>query len=383
VNEPPYGKFYIRRGYGRRTKALWVVRPSADHIPAEEWEACREAALAAEHSLLTAADLDGATIGEAFLRWVIQDPKVQATSKWLVLECPQFAELYEKGLFPFLIPERPRRNRTRVLTPPVKLGCEDLKKRWGLLPADPHARANPGPGSVTSGVSPTLTRRTDWPVQLDEDELTAIFRSQYHPRANYQDDPTEGPICRAAKALANRHCAFFDLLRNKELIASGIFKQTGLEQDVPAGIFKLHDVYLDIECDELRRSQNETAAPVVTHELLIVRLANAAGVATTTANAAAQVSSETFTGSLSPPSPPQAQDASVPPLTGKKRGRRETVSVRVAMAMKLDLEKGRLSPKELEDMIEKALTQKYDASRNTCRKVRRAVLSGINHFPRK
>lgn len=375
VNGPPQNKFYIRRGYGRPSKTSWAERPSADHIPAEEWEACREVALAAEHSQLTAANLDGKTIGDAFVRCVIQDPKVQATGNWLVLECWQFASLYEEGRCPVLIPERPRRNRTRVRPPDVNLGFAELKKGPDYPPTDLHDSVYTGPPSG----QPPMEWRTAWPTHVGEKELSAIFLSQYSPGANYQDDPTEGPIYHAAKAIVDRHRAFFELLRTKKLIAEGIFKQTGQEQDVPAKIFERDDVYLDIECNELRHSENKTAAPVVTYKSVTLRLVSAATSAATTPKVAAKIS----LGPSTNPSPPSlGQGASVAPPV-RKRGPKELVRVRVAREMKRDIAKGRLTRKRLAQMLEKVMAQRYGASRNTCRKARNSISLGKNDFPSK
>ena len=61
--------------------------------------------------------------------------------------------------------------------------------------------------------------------------------------------------------------------------------------------------------------------------------------------------------------------------SGKKRGKKPTVLRRVMEAMRTDLAKGALTTDALEQMLEKSLEQKYDASRDTCRKARVALLA--------
>jgi len=377
VNEPPHGKLYILRGYGRRNKFLWLERPSAEHIPAEEWEACREAALAAKDSQLTAADLNGLTIGEAFIRFVVRDAKVQATGKWLVLESPLFAPLYEEGRCPFLVVERARK-RTFFRPPEVNLGYAELKKgRRGYGPKH-YADKSAAYTALGSG-PPQIEWRTVWPIHLGEKELYEILLSQYDQGANYQKDPTEGPIYHAATALTDRLRAFLELLRNKELIAEGIFRGTGQKQEVPAEIFKSDDVYLDIKRNELLRSENETAAPVVVYEFVTVRLASTAASAVTTEKETAL-----STSLPSPPRPPKPRTSA--PRLGRKRKRRKKrdgkVTARVRREMKRDLEQG-LTSERLADMLEKEMEVRFKASRDTCRRVRKEILLEIGHLPRK
>jgi hypothetical protein len=353
LSEPPRCKYYIHRGRGLASKRQWVVLPSRDWIPAEQWEARREIALAAKHSELTAANLNDRTIGEAFSQYVIQGEKVQATGKWLELEIRQVAPLYDKGRYPI----------------PV---VEEWQHPYGI-----------GPWSI-----PKLKWSNNWPFHLDENKLFKIFASQYRPLTYCTDDLTERPIYHAVKALADRHRAFLDLLRNKELIAEGIFQKTQ-DLEVPTKIFGLRDYYLNIESHDLRLATNQGSGGqyksevIVVYESVTVRPANAAQSAATIAKTVTQVAAETSAGSPPVPSPPPALERAVFPLATKKRGPRETASAKVATAIRLDLKEGRLSPKQLDDMIEKVMMQRYKASRNTCRKVRNAILLEINQLPPK
>jgi len=105
-------------------------------------------------------------------------------------------------------------------------------------------------------------------VVLDADELGRIFVSQYRPQARYGDDPSEGPIYPTAMALADRHRAFFDALREKRIVAKGTFKDRGQDLPVPATQWGRDDRYLDVENGDLW----ESGAAGATWESLTLRL---------------------------------------------------------------------------------------------------------------
>jgi hypothetical protein len=58
----------------------------------------------------------------------------------------------------------------------------------------------------------------------------------------------------------------------------------------------------------------------------------------------------------------------------RKRGRKSDVANRIKGLMEKDLSEGGLTRQELDDMAEEAMAARYGASRDTCRKVRSAVL---------
>ena len=62
-------------------------------------------------------------------------------------------------------------------------------------------------------------------------------------------------------------------------------------------------------------------------------------------------------------------------VPGKKRGKKPTILGRVTEAMRTDLANATLSVDGLDQMLEKSLEEKYDASRDTCRKARGIVLA--------
>ena len=205
---PPMGhlELYVRPGLG--SKGLyWESRGRADAVPAETWRSLREAALATGHAKFDAADLDGLMIGEAFLEVVIRDPKVQASGAWLYLERPVFRAVFTEGMFL-------------------------IDGKWD------HK----------------------WPVVLDAADLTEIFSAEYDSNANYQHDPTEGPIYHAATALADRCKALFDPIRAGQLVASGTSTKTLGAVQISDDQWSRSDKWIDIEGHDLLDKKFGTCA---------------------------------------------------------------------------------------------------------------------------
>ena len=146
-----------------------------------------EAARTTEHAQIVASNLEGWEIGAAFIISVILDPKVQACGAWLCFEHPEFSELFRTGVF------------------------EGIRR--GSLHRDP----------VILGKS--------WPVVLDENELCRDFEL-VASRGDY-DNTQAHPVTRSksipftAYVVADRHAAFFDLLRESKLIAPGLSLRDG------------------------------------------------------------------------------------------------------------------------------------------------------------
>jgi hypothetical protein len=61
-------------------------------------------------------------------------------------------------------------------------------------------------------------------------------------------------------------------------------------------------------------------------------------------------------------------------ISARKRGRKPGVANKIKDLMLKDLSEGKLTRQELDDMEEEAMAARYGASRDTCRKVRSAVL---------
>lgn len=70
---------------------------------------------------------------------------------------------------------------------------------------------------------------------------------------------------------------------------------------------------------------------------------------------------------------PESEDQS--PALVRRRGKKPTVFEGVKMAMQADLTGGALTAEDLSGMLEKALEDRYGASRDTCRRARNAVLA--------
>jgi hypothetical protein len=266
----PKGDYFIRCGFGRKERRWWHDGAPADFVLASTWEELREATLATDHARFDAADLDGRTVGAGFLEHVIRDPKVQAAGKWLCLERPIFGPLFAEGKFPVVV-ERDgfRRNHpTRRLPRYANVGYADVKERLRGLPRGTLSNFErlefPSPATLSS-----LVWDPKWPVVLDADELTRIVISQYSVNANYQSDPLEGPIYHAAKALADRHQAFFQLLRSGLLVVEGLFRESGQQLPVSLQQWDRKDRQLDVRSSDLL---DEVSASTAMWESMALRL---------------------------------------------------------------------------------------------------------------
>jgi hypothetical protein len=235
---PPMGHqvIYVRPGLG--SKGLyWEARGREHAVPVETWRSLREAALATSHAKFDAADLDGSMVGKAFLALVIRDPQVQAAGAWLCLERPVFRQVFTEGMFP------------------NNVDHAELKKHLGTLPG------RTGRDSGYSFAEPASIVRTwdrKWPVVLDAPDLTEIFSAAYDSNANYQHDPTEGPIFHAANALSDRCKAFFDPIRAGQLVASGTSTKTLGAAQISDDQWSRSDKWIDIEGNDLFHKESGT-----------------------------------------------------------------------------------------------------------------------------
>ena len=204
---------YAAASAGRAKMVVWR-RPTRSAI-AREWEDLGEAALTAEHAQFNATDLAGRMVGQAFLEQVIRDLKVQAAGKWLCLERTNFSQLFEEGMFPAVMHDHNQRRspvRTQHWPLYANVAHPHLKESLRGLPRGTLSNSDRSftPFATTRPPSSVVWDQK-WPLLLDANKLTKIFSSEYSPNANYQDDPFEGPIYHAAKALADRYLqAFFD-----------------------------------------------------------------------------------------------------------------------------------------------------------------------------
>jgi hypothetical protein len=176
------------RGSSRSARSLLEAGIAVD---ARVWHAARAAAFSAESR---AIEIDpAAMLADNFVRAVIADPKVQAVGAWACLEAPRFRPVFERGVYPEAI------------------DC-GLRK---------------------------------WPVVLDPDRLTAQFRlggtsgnatsNPFGDRSFWERRPTpvnEEAAGLVVSAIVDRHQQFFAPLRDGRLILEGVFRATGMLQQV-------------------------------------------------------------------------------------------------------------------------------------------------------
>jgi hypothetical protein len=294
--------------------ASWIA--SGHAVRADVWAARRQAALAAKHLGLDAADHDGEMAGEALLKVIIRDPKVQACGEWLYLERPAFRKVFTEGLFPGGLQEG---------IWPVVLDVEKLIRIFG--------------GEVSQGRSwGTIITQLDTSGPVDQ----AV-------------DPA-GPVYHAAKAIADQHKAFFDLFRFRHLVGEGTYKKTGERRLIDELQFSRLDKRMDCATSDLiEKKEDDFGTGKVLWEGLVLRMpANKPAAAVETKKAVTE---------------------RTPSTNPSKRGPKLRVGKRVKDEMVHQLDQKLISRETLANMGEKVMAGRYGASRDTCRKARLLVLS--------
>jgi hypothetical protein len=291
-------------------------------------------------------------LGKAFLERVIHDPDVQAGGAELSQKCPILDRLFE-GEFP-IGTQRRRIVRDGSLQTHANIGRSEAMKYW--RPPRPSDPIRPPVPTVDS--PPTFfSWDHKWPVVLDGDELAEILSSENGTDPRYWRHPYKRLIIDATSVLADRLKRFFDLLRGGRLVAEGIHSKTGQELEVSCKEWDRPDRYLHVQNSDLF---NRTAEGFcITWESLTLQSPNRQ----TTAGR-----------SVMAPSPPTSHGEQKTVVL-RKPGRKQTVGPRIAEAMRLDIAEGRLTPDSLAAMLEKKMVEQYGASRDTCRKARKSVLS--------
>jgi hypothetical protein len=224
---------------------------------------------------IDAADLDRQTVGEAFLMRVIGDADVRAAGERLYLKCPEFEPLFKKGKFP--VQKLRRRAFRRHQPPDVNIGYSELKERWRRQTARARAalsganRASTTPGA---GRPPNfITWDHRWPVAvLNVQELAQALSGEDDTSPGYWRHPFKGLISNAVCALSDRHRRFFDLVREGQLVAEGIFRNTGQELPIPEKEWDRPDRYLDVQNSDLLNKKDETFG--ILWESVTLRLPN-------------------------------------------------------------------------------------------------------------
>jgi hypothetical protein len=212
---PPVGNAseYVRRRPDGRVEPIHLLGISAKpgEAPADEWKKLHEAAHAARLRKLKAADLERRKVGEAFVEYVIGDPKVQACGRWLCLECPVFEQLFCEGCFP---------------KPPQD-----------------------GRGSAA-------IQGYEWPTtEIDAENLCGdIARvAKWHA---YELPPTVqaagvDSFFQTAQAIADAHNAFFDVLRGPDVIGVTPSEATGTPVTIEGDRWGRPERFLDVKHSDL------------------------------------------------------------------------------------------------------------------------------------
>ncbi len=197
----------------------------------DKWERLGQVASATQNRQLKAADLEGRNVGDAFVEYVIRDPKVRANVEWLASEFCNFARLLSNGEFP-----------------------------------SPLTHSKFGPPLIFEG--------TKWPVILDQERLheeidrMAVGGDWWNHQLTQRADDS---LFRSAQAIASRHKAFFDLLRGSDLIAEGTFEATGTLQTIQTDTWSRPHYYVDVKLGDLHSIEAGSSRRISTHVKLYLQ----------------------------------------------------------------------------------------------------------------
>jgi hypothetical protein len=300
--------------------------------PWDKWEHLGGAAHAAQHRASTAADLKGHRVGDAFIECVIRDPKVHACVAWLSLEFSDFGRLLTDSEFP-----------------------------------SPVTYSKFGPPLIFDGIK--------WPVILDQDDLYKEFDrvalgGQFWNRQPASPDEANS-LFHTARAIANRHKAFFDLLRGGELDAEGTSEATFSIQKIQNDQWNRPDRYLDVKLNDMLCLEDpRSLRKKCTGMKLSSNVEHLA--ALPTAAAALAIGANVVAIKGKPKSAPSRD-------IGRRRGRHPNKENAAIAAIVNDVNSGRLTSAALERMLEKQLLGCYGhiAKRTVLRKAREAALSEL------
>jgi hypothetical protein len=102
----------------------------------------------------------------------------------------------------------------------------------------------------------------EWPVVFNAEELVQTLSSEDKMNAGYWRHPFKNLIRDAVSILADRHQRFFDRLRRGEIVAEGIFRNSGQELPLPGKEWDRPDRYLDVQSSDLLHKTDKTFSAV-------------------------------------------------------------------------------------------------------------------------
>jgi hypothetical protein len=205
-----------------------------------------------------AADLAGKTVGQVFFEAVINDPSVQAAGERLCSRCRIFEPLFKDGKFPIVI-RRSKSFGTQSLPSYVNVGYSKLKERWRRLPRGGLSAPNRTSPVPTPDRPPNKISWHDiWPVVFDAQEIVQTLSSEEKTNAGYWRHPFKNLIEDAVAILADRHWILFEPLRRGDLVAEGIFRNSGQELPLPSKEWGRPDRYLDVQNSDLLCKEAKT-----------------------------------------------------------------------------------------------------------------------------
>jgi hypothetical protein len=290
---------------------------------AGEWERLRRIAHATEHRAFRGPDFNERRVGDAFIQFVIRDPKVLACVAWLSLEFANFRRLLSNGEFP-------------------------------------------SPLTISRFGAPLIFEGVKWPVNLDRDKLhNEIHRvalgGEWWNRPLAPPDE-RNPLFHTAQAIADQHKAFFDLLSGDELTAEGTSEATFSIKKIQNDQWSRPDRYLDVKLGDLLLVEDSRSLRKICTGIKL-RLNG-----TKSEEGAAAVAARKAKPDASVKLHPHVESRS-------KRGPRPVTRERIAQQMLAELRAGKTTADQLGNMSGPALERVYKAHRDTCKHARVCALA--------
>jgi hypothetical protein len=284
-----------------------------------EWERLRRIAHTTQHRAFRGPDLNGRRVGDAFIQFVIRDPKVLACVEWLCLEFANFRCLLSNGEFPSPL----------------------TTSRFGV---------------------PLIFEGVKWPVNLDRDKL----HNEIHRMAlggEWWDRPLappdeRNPLFHTARAIADQHKAFFDLLSGDEVTAEGTSEATFSIQKIQNDQWSRPDRYLDVKLGDLLFVEDTRSLRKICTGIKL------------RSNSTKSEEGAAAIGAARKAKPDKGVKLHPNVESRGKRGPRPVTRERIGQQMLAELCAGETTAESLSNMSGPALERVYKAHRDTCKRAR-------------
>jgi hypothetical protein len=224
-----------------------------------------------------------------------------------------------------------------------------------------------------------------WPMDFEGHNICKVVHPDPEKRhaVGYLKEPDAPELIAAGDEFTRLYAAFMEMPRTGEVEAHGIPAVAGDPPVIPRSIWSHRDFYFSADTGDVFVNNPDAHDPpkdwlLKRWRAVELRHAQATNAQQPEQSAAMPTASSTDRIENVVPlvsSPRLNQRSTAAP--GRKRGKRPVVLGQVMDAMRLDLSNGTFTSDGLEQMLEKSLAEKYEVSRDTCRKARAAVIAQL------